>query len=342
MGQKTLTLQKPLLPNTLRAPECASRLFRISVVLLLGLVCACASTPPAPDWVNDSPDRYPAERFFRGISSDKNPEAAAQLALESVSQQTQGEAGAEIVETWFDEENELHWAIAVLERQPLFARLASERARLDEEIAAAVLAGQSDAPEQALPLLAKAAALIPARDQLIERIAFLGGAANPSEGSIEAQNRALSDTLREVKKALRIEVTAFETDGRTGEPGLPLERNRRALMQKVVGQGFTPGSSDEGWGMDPVWLRVRSTVALERLELRPNDTLVSVQWDAAVEITDMAVGGDIVAVLAEEGRAVHSTEAEARRQAAAAAREFAASAFEVWLIKATTQAEPNL
>ncbi|MFK7895314.1 MAG: hypothetical protein AB8G23_05740 [Myxococcota bacterium] len=308
-----------------------------AALLALGLFCACASVPPAPDWVKDNPDRFPSERFFRGIASDRSEEIASERALDLVSEATMNEPGAAIAETWFDEERERHWAIAVLEKKPILDRLASERQQIEDEISQAFQLIESDRPDQVLSRVARAASLIPERNQLIERLDFLGSPSEFSKSELEAQNRRVTESLSSLKKELRIEISAFEIDARSGETRTELERNRRALYQEAVAHGFTPGSSDEGWGMDPVWLSVRSTVSVERLELRPNDTLISVQWDAAVEITDMAAGANIVGVLTETGRAVHSTDAEARRQAEAAARDFSASAFGEWLSARTTK-----
>jgi hypothetical protein len=59
--------------------------------------------------------------------------------------------------------------------------------------------------------------------------------------------------------------------------------------------------------------------------------MVAVHWDAALEITDVAGGGDVVALMSEQGRSVHLNEREARRRADEEATRFAAGALEAWL-----------
>ncbi len=303
----------------------------LAVAMVVGLAMACASGRPAPEWVSGTASQYPETRYAVGIGANVYPDRAEEMALAAIAEQTGGEAGAEIVDAWYDDGKDTHWALAVLDKQPILEALETELSEIDRRIDAALAATGTDAPHELLPRLSEALASIPARDRLRERIAKLGGTPSPDDDAAAEQAAALVDALARIKRELRIEVWSWEMDAKTGETGDALAENRRALTQKVLALGFTPGSTDTAWGTDPVWLRVESKVAFERLHLHPDDTLVAVHWDASVEITDVASGGDVVAVLTEEGRAVHLNETEATRQADADARDFAAAALEGWL-----------
>jgi hypothetical protein len=298
-------------------------------VALLG---ACASAPPPPEWLQGSSSSYPDDRFVVGVAADPDPDRAAEAALASIETQTHGEReGAQIADTWKDPDNGMHWALAVLDREPLLASLEAELNTLEARMTAALLAADTDPPHEILVELVTVVALVPERDRLRERIGNLGGKPANDDAKAAAQAEALDARLASLKRELRIEVSSWEMDAKTGEPGDPLDENRRALAQTVLARGFTPASVETGWGADPVWLRVESKVAIERLQLHPDDTLIAVHWDAAVEITEVAAEGEVVAVLTDEGRAVHLNEREARRQADADARDFAAQALDAWL-----------
>jgi hypothetical protein len=316
----------------------ARRLARLGwtqVLLAAALLAACASGPPPPEWLKGSSSSYPDDRFAVGVAANVSADRAAEAALAAIEVQTKGETeGAQVVDTWNDTDNNQRWALAVLERQPLLDSLGAELAAANSSIARALAAAETDAPHTALSDVAAAIALVPARDRLRERIANLGG--TPPDADDSAHE--LDAKLAELKSQLRIEVSSWEMDAKTGAPGEALDENRRALTQRVIAMGFSAASADAAWGSDPIWLRVESKVAIERLFLHPDDELVAVHWDAAVEITDHTADGDVVAVLTEEGRAVHLSEAEARRQADADARDFAAGALEGWLNTRTSGA----
>ncbi len=303
--------------------------------LLLVFAASCASKPPPPDWLAGSSTRFPEDRFVVGVAANANAEASVKLAFASVSEQTKGESertgGTRVEETWFDAESNTHWALAVLDRQPVLDQAAQELSAIDTQIAGALANVNAEAPEDALRALAAATSRIPDRDMLRARIVNLGGTPTRDDASAVAQAQQIARAFADVKRQLRIEVSSFEMNAKTGETGDPLAENRRALAQRVLALGFTPDTADVAWGSDPIWLRVESKVAIERLFLHPNDKLVAVHWDAALEITNVAGGGDVVAVLTQEGRAVHLSEQEARRRADADARDFAAAALEQWL-----------
>jgi hypothetical protein len=95
------------------------------------------------------------------------------------------------------------------------------------------------------------------------------------------------------------------------------------------------------WGGDPTWLSVRARLALERLHLGDRERVVAVQWEAVVEISDLAAGATISAMLTEGGRATHLNETEARRQARGAAADFVARSLEEWLASRARAPQPD-
>jgi hypothetical protein len=314
---------------------------RAGLGCLLLLLSACASGPPPPEWIDGSSTRYPDERFVVGVASGPSAERAAALALESTFDQTGESEGARVVETWVDTKTKTHWAMAVLERGPLIDRLLAELAQIDAQLAAALAAADSDPPNETLSVLAGAIARLDERERLRERIINLNGAFPAEDAEASERAAALEAKLAEIKRSLRIEISSYEMDSKTGETSDPLDENRRSLSQKVIALGFAVGQAEVAWGEDPVWLRVESRVGIERLQLHPNDTMVAVHWDAAIEITDVAAGGETVAVLTDQGRATHLNEREASRQADADAMAFAAAALEAWLNARTQSPNPT-
>lgn len=308
-------------PRTLRAAS-------LALVLLAG----CASKPAPPDWLQGSSPRYPSDRWVVGVGVSRDLDHAAEDALHAISEQMPGESqDATVADTWVDPDSGMHWVLAVLDKKEVAKRLEAELARIEARIAANRAAAGSADPEPALASLSAAIALLDERDALRARITELGG--EPAESADDAARTAaaLRDAFARTRRELRIEISAWEMDGKTGAPGEPLDADRRALTRKALELGFAVDARQVAWGTDPVWLRVESKVAVEPLRLHPHDTLVAVHWDAAVEITDVAGGGDVVAVLTDEGRSTHLNEQEATRLAHADARAFATSALEDWL-----------
>ena len=295
------------------------------------LLAGCAAPPPAPDWIAGTPHAYPEARWLVGRGSGAQADTAAAAALAKIAQQTTEDAGeAVIAETWVDAETGTHWALAVLDREPIRARLAAALADVEKQ-EGAVLARADDAePARVLPLLNEAVQLDARRQGLRERLEQLAGPG--AAGTSKLPDRArLEQRLADTRRALPIEVGAWEMDSKTGEIQGPLDEVRRALAQKVIALGFSVSDGNVRWGDDPAWLVVRSRLGLERLELLPTDRMVAVHWDEAVEVIDPASNGQLVAVLTDEGRATHLNEREARRQAQEAAEEFATRALGDWL-----------
>lgn len=307
--------------------------------LALAALFACASQPPPPDWLQGSSPRHPSDRWVVGVGVSEDTDQATEEALLSIREQVRDETeGATVADTWVDPESGMHWVLAVLDKQAVVERLQAELAGIDARITARRNAADGADPEAALASLAAAIELLDERDVLLARIRHFGGEPTQSAADAALTAAELREAFSRTRRALRIEISAWEMDPKTGDAGEPLDEDRRALARKALELGFSVDAREVAWGTDAVWLRVESKVALARLQLHPRDELVAVHWDAAVEITDVAGGGDVVAVLTDEGRSTHLNEREARRLANADARAFAVAALERWL--RTRVAEP--
>jgi len=301
------------------------------LALFTALLAGCAHPPQAPDWIRNPDKGYPADRYTVGLGAGADAERAANNARAQIVRATQGETeGIEIAETWIDPEPQTHWALAVLDRQALVARLQEELSALESQRNEVMSAAEGGPPERALSAVVQALDLTASIDSIGVRIAHLEG--QKAESPPEASKRAAFEArLAEIKRSLPIEIEANEMDPKTGDPGDPLDELRRALAQQVIALGF-PVAETGGWGVaESTWLVARARVATERLQLLKRDRLVAVHWDAALEIIDLTADGQLVAVLTDEGRATHLNEVEATRQAREEAEQFLSRALGDWL-----------
>ncbi len=301
------------------------------MVLAVALIAAgCAGTPDAPKWLTGGePHDYPQKQYVSGVGSGGDPDAAASAARAEIARKTKGESeGVEIAKTYVAKTPPAHWALAVLDRPALLARLTEEIGATEQQLSQALAASSNASPEEALDPMLGAIMLAQRRDALLTRIVNLGGTPPASEAS--HSRAALDLQLASIKRALAIDVQAYEMDSQSGMMGAPLDEVRRALAQQVLAKGFAlPAESD--WGDSPGWLVARARIAFEPLELDRSHDFVAVHWEAALEIEDRAAGGQVVAVLTEESRATHLNEREARRQAQEQAETFLAAALASWL-----------
>jgi hypothetical protein len=275
------------------------------------------------------------------VGEGKSAESAARDGLAKLAAQTaESTESAAIADTFFDGESETHLALAVMDLAPLRAQLAAELALADAKLGAAVASADVDSPDQALPKLEAALALQSEREALRARLVKLGGEV-PEAASALPGRADLERRLAETRKLLPIEVEAWEMDPSTGETLAPLDELRREIVKKVIAAGFPVSPQELRWGGDPVWLSVRARLALERLHLGDAQSVVAVQWDAVVEISDPAAGAELTAMLTQEGRATHLNETEARRQARGAAAEFVAESLETWLESRARTPQPD-
>jgi hypothetical protein len=289
----------------------------------------CASPPAPPQWIEGAPQGYPEDRYVWAVGAGADAASAASEARSELARKTNGETeGARIAETWTDEEKDRAWALAVLDRAALLAQLDDELANVEEQISEILESCEGAPPEQSLPELIRAIELTPRREDLRGRIERLGGPSPATEPSHERAH--LEQRLAATRHRLAIDVEAFEMDSKSGAIGDPLDEVRRELAKKVLELGFRLGQEDD-WGDSSSWLRARSRVAFERLELGRRDQLVAVHWEAVLEISDRTAGGETVAIRTEEARATHLNEREARRQAQEDAESFLAAALETWL-----------
>lgn len=305
-----------------------------ALAVLAALAAGCAGPEP-PQWVSGSPDGYPRDRYVVGVGSGPDAEQAAARARDEVARQTNGELeGVRVAETWVDEDEGEHFALAVLDRAALLDAIADELLAVEREMTAKLAEADAAPPAGALRAVLDAMALAPRRAALIARIANLGAPAPPADPALSRSG--LETRLAAVKRELPIEIEAYEMDSKTGAIGEPLDEVRRALAQKVLALGF-PLSDRSEWGAsESAWLSARARVAFERLQLHPRDRLVAVHWEAALEITDLGDDARVVAILTEEARATHLNEREARRQAQEDAEAFLAAALADWLVGRST------
>jgi hypothetical protein len=264
-----------------------------------------------------------------GVGQGADPEAAAEAARAEVASKARGETeGVEIVRRYVAKKPKVHWALAVLDRPALIARLAERIAEDEQQIAAAAESARNTAPEKAIVDLLGAIALTRQRAELRTRIAHLEGTPPPAETT--PSRPQLDAQLAAAKRMLAIDVEATEMDPESGTPGPPIDAIRRALAQQVLAKGFSlPPESD--WGDAPSWLVARARISFERLDLGGRQGFAAIEWEAALEIEDPAAGGQIVGLLTGGTRATHINERTARRLAREEATTFLSEAFASWL-----------
>ncbi len=305
----------------------------VRVVVLAGIAaCAahCASPPEAPGWLKGAPQGYPEDQYVWGVGAGVNAESAASAARAEIGRKTKGEAeGVRIAETWVDEKPTVYWALAVLDRTALIARLGEEVAASETQLSQLLETAEGAPPGDALEAVVRTIELTPRRDALLLRIVNLGG--TPPAFDPLHERAALEKRLASIKRSLVIDVQAYEMDSKTGAIGDPLDEIRRVLAQQVLEKGFRMALDDDWGGGSPAWLLARARVAFERLDLGPRGSLVAVHWEAALEVEDRSGNGEVVAIRMAEARATHLNEREARRQAQEDAEAFLAAALASWL-----------
>lgn len=298
--------------------------------LAAALVAGCAHRSGPPNWIEHPGRAWPAAQYVTGVGQGDDPEAAATAARAEIARQTKGESeGIEIARTYVAKQPTVYWALAVLDRPALIAHLAEQIAAADEKRAAEAESAKGEAPEKAVALLLDAIALSREREALRMRIAHLEGTPPPSD--TPPTRAALDEQLAGVKHSLAIAVEAYEMDLESGEVGAPLDVVRRALTRQVLAKGFALPVEGEWGDSAPAWLRVRTRVGFEHLELGGSQGFVAVAWEAALELEDPASGGRVIALLSDEARATHVTERAARRLARDEAIEFVTEALGKWL-----------
>ncbi|MFO0690662.1 MAG: hypothetical protein U0900_18315 [Myxococcota bacterium] len=294
------------------------------------LLASCAHDAGPPSWIEHPGRRWPEPRYVTGVGQGADPDAAESAARAAVARKTKGEQeGVEIARTWVAKSPRVHWALAVLDRPALIARLGDRIAEIDPQRAAAAESAKAEPPEKAIVTLLGVLDLTRQREALRTRIARLEGSPPPADAP--PSREALEAQLAGVKHALPIEVEAYEMDPESGELGAPLDPVRRALARQVLAKGF-PLPADGEWGDTAAsWLRVRARIGFERLELGGREGFAAVAWEAALEVLDPNAGGAVVALLEQEARATHINEKTARRLAREEAITFVTEALARWL-----------
>jgi len=306
-----------------------------SVLLAVVIASACAGGPDAPQWVRGKPTGFPRDHYSWGVGSGPDAGRAASAAIDALEDETDGESeGATIERKWLDDERQIHWALAVLDRTKAIERLRGALATTEQQLAVALAADASDVPPaRRLGGVVRAVELARVRTVIARRIGRLGGEVEPVADPAREPD-ALAERLAALKHETAIDVEAFEMDARTGTPGEPLDALRTALTQAVLARGFRVDSPSD-WSPSSAWLLVRARVGFERLELGDADRFVSVAWNAAVEVHDRTGAGELLAVLSSRARATHVSESEALREARQQAEAFATEAFAGWLDERT-------
>ncbi|MBK7948107.1 MAG: hypothetical protein IPK00_05080 [Deltaproteobacteria bacterium] len=301
-----------------------------SIALVAVLLAACAHDAEPPRWIEHPGRGWPAARFVTGVGQGENPEAAATAARAEIARKTKGEhEGIEIARTWVAKKPRIHWALAVLDRPALIARLGDQIAENDRARTAAAERAEAEAPETAVLTLLEAIDLSREREGLRVRIARLEG--TPPTSDVPPSRADLDLQLAGVKRTLTIAVAAFEMDPDSGEIGAPLDAVRRALAQQVLAKGFSLPVEGEWGESPPAWLRVLTRIGFEHLELGGSQGFATVEWEAALEVFDPSAGGRVVALLDGGARATHVNEKTARRLAREEAIEFVTTTLASWL-----------
>lgn len=313
-----------------RAAQPGSIRVLIGLVAGLFMVMGCAHDSGPPSWIEHPGRNWPADRYVTAVGQGDEPEAAATAARAEIARKTKGEReGVEIARTYRTRKPKIHFALAVLDRPALIARIAEQIAQADEKRAADAESAKSEPPEKAITTLLDAIALARQREALRTRIAHLEGTPPPSE--TPPTRATLDEQLVGVKHALTIAVEAYEMDPESGEVGQPLDAVRRALAGQVLAKRFSLPVEGEWGDSAPAWLRVRARIGFERLELGGRQGFAAVEWEAALEVQDPAAGGQVVALFDHEARATHITEKTARRLAREEAIAFVTEALASWL-----------
>ena len=298
--------------------------------LLALLVLGCSGGAGPPNWIEHPQRRFPEPRFVTGVGQGPVRPAADEAARAEVTRRTGGEReGIEIARRWRAKEPRVHWALAVLDRPALVARLIERIERTDQQLAAfSAEATDAPPPERIAGALA-GIALIRERDALRDRIARLEG--DPPSPETTPSRSELEARLSAAKQAFTIAVEAYEMDPISGALGQTLDRVRRALVQQVLDRGFALPPESE-WGDAPATaLRVRARIAFDPLDLGHRQDFTSIQWDASLEVEDPAAGGPVIALLSDQARATHLNARSTRRLAQEQAIEFLSRALASWL-----------
>ena len=105
------------------------RLLVPTALVALAFAAACASEPEPPEWLQGLSPRYPSDRYVVGVGAGPDTRIAAEKALRSIGEQTEGQTeAAEVMETWRDPGSDVHWALAVLDLGRAVDRLRAELA----------------------------------------------------------------------------------------------------------------------------------------------------------------------------------------------------------------------
>ncbi|MBY0400613.1 hypothetical protein K2X89_09980, partial [Myxococcota bacterium] len=222
------------------------RVIALGLVLSAGLLAGCAHDSGPPRWLEHPGRGWQASRYVTGVGSGEDPEAAAAAARAEIARQTKGEReGIEIARTYVAKKPRVHWALAVLDRPALIARLGEQIAAADEQRATRAESAKAESPEQAVITILDAIALTREREALRTRIARLEGA--PPPGDPPPTRESLDAQLASVKRSLAISAEAYEMDPESGELGAPLDSIRRSLARQILAKGFSLPAEGE-WG----------------------------------------------------------------------------------------------
>ncbi|MEZ4331051.1 MAG: hypothetical protein R3F35_04835 [Myxococcota bacterium] len=311
-----------------RSKRAADASARVALLCLFVLGCSNGSGPP--NWIEHPHRQFSEKRYVTGVGQGPDRPAADEAARAEIARRTAGETeGIEIARRWRAKAPRVHWALAVLDRPALVARLTERIAQTDQQLATVSTEPTDARPPQRIANALSAIALIQQRDALRDRIAHLEG--DPPSPETSPSRNELEARLSAAKQAFAIAVEAYEMDPISGAPGETLDSARRALAQQVLARGFALPPESE-WGDAPaVSLRVRARIAFDPLDLGHRQDFRSIQWEASLEIEDPAAGGPVIALLSDRARATHLNAHSTRRLAQEQAIEFLAQALSTWL-----------
>jgi hypothetical protein len=219
-----------------------------------------------------------------------------------------------VPETWFDRKTDTHYALAVLDKAKLRARL-----RPELEGAAERVAGHLSRADRAATSLERVRAMVAAlrasreRDAIASRARVVGSPRVENLASTAEIERELAEALDRVRFIVQVVEVDAATGAERGE--IPLFQAR--LSQAITDMGFpvvdvdgVSGSS----GAAPLWLAGRVSLQEVPRDL-PNTCFV--RWEAALDVVGRNPRGSVVLSAEATGGESFSTLELARKRAIA-------------------------
>jgi hypothetical protein len=335
-----------------RTRPCATRrVWGTRTAWIVGLILSLGPASPvraatAPDWVNGSGKKYPAEMYLTGVGYADTRQAAEDRAYAAISKIFTAEINSKteewekylqsdskgrtedsrqinieqatevstkkvlenvtIAESWLDESKALYYALAVMDRPHATSALRDRIASLDLKVDE--LLKQAKQGDHKLQTVR---ALHSAVANLLLREAYNAElrVVNPA-GKGSESDVSLAGTNRELREFL---AKNFKIAVAVG--GDNSEAIRAAIVEGLNRQGLPVASAVSAADSRPDLL-VKGSVTLDPVQLPASGTPRThfVRWAAAFDLTDEA-SQQVIGSVARQGREGHLTAAEAEARA---------------------------